>query len=399
MGSKVFFSVAILAFMVLASCVVASLGDDVDPASPGNEANSSANSSPLEIPPDLNISSFNCSLTVGIEQLQNKDLWGKCTPDSIGRCSGSMDEFECQLRKRAVILEAFERYLEMKWHCLSDQERIDLTFKLECMLRKQAEYLYVFQADLKKIWCFLSYGERKKFLDSYEDLLKRQSRLLLKFEDFLHKQQLLPEDKKISFLQSFEDLIRRQAILLETFEDLLKFKCLPGLEITKVACTCCPKPGDTVHYTYYIINKANYTIRNVAVLDSNLGIVATGLSLSPHKMTILNASSVLEGPCGTVICNTAMVLGEDPKGFMVHNSSKKVCVQLVCPMVKEDRIKVGLQRSVAVGSQRSKAQNVVKIEGDQRSKCLSCPGNNGSSKIGVGDQSAAAFSNSRAGNK
>jgi hypothetical protein len=69
---------------------------------------------------------------------------------------------------------------------------------------------------------------------------------------------------------------------------------------------------------------------------------------------------------------------------VVHNESKEVCVELVCPVVKEDRIKVGLQRSTAVGSEKSKAQNVVKIEEDQRSKCLGCPGNNSNNKIEAG---------------
>jgi hypothetical protein len=356
-----------MAVVLIASCVISALGADLEPTPPINGANYSADSSPLESPSDLNLSLFKSSLTAGLKQLQITALWEKRTPESTGLYSGIMAEFERQLRDRALSLDAFERQLEMKWPHLSDQERIDLTIKLECSLQKQAEYLQDFQADLKKIWCLLSRGEKKKFLDSYEDLLKRESRLLLKFEDFLHKQQLLPEDRKILFLQSFEDLIRRQAILLETFEDFLKVNC-DVLTITKIAYACCPAPGDVVNYTYNITNKADYTIKDVAVIDSRMGIVAHGLTLGPHETIFVDGSSVLNGKCGDVICNKAMVLGEDPKGFVVHNSSQEVCVQLVCPVVKEDRIKIGLQRSVAVGSQRSKAQNVVKIEGDQRSK-------------------------------
>jgi hypothetical protein len=294
-----------------------------------------------------------------------------------------MTEFERQLRDRALSLDAFEGNLEKKWPHLSNQERIDLTSRLESMLRKQAEYIYQFQSSLKKIWCFLPPFEKKKFLVSYEDLMKRESRLLLKFEDFLHKQQLLPEERKIFFLESFEDLIRRQAILLEIFEDFLKANC-DVLEITKMASACCPAPGDTVNYIYNITNKADHPIKNVAVLDSRLGIAAKGLTLGPHQTIFVNASTVLDGKCGDVICNKAMVLGEDSNGFVVHNESKEVCVELVCPVVKEDRIKVGLQRSTAVGSEKSKAQNVVKIEEDQRSKCLGCPGNNSNNKIEAG---------------
>jgi len=390
MGSKGL-KVASIAVVLFALYVISGLGADLEQTPPINVTNYSAESNPLESPSDLNLSLFKSPLIADIKQLETTEVWEKYTLESIALCGGLMAEFECQLRDRAVILDAFKGKLEKKWPHLSDQERIDLTSKLECLLRKQAEYLYQFQSDLKKIWCFLPYCEKKKFLDSYEDLLKRESRLLLKFEDFLHKQQLLPEDRKISFLQSFEDLIRRQAILLETFEDFLKVNC-DVLEITKVAYACCPAPGDTVLYTYNVTNKADYPIKDVAVIDSRLGIVDAGLTLGPHETIFVNASSVLEGKCGTVICNTAMVLGEDPKGFVVHNESNKVCVELVCPTVKEDRIKVGLQRSMAVGSQRSKAQNVVKIAGDQRSKCLGCPGNNSSSKIEAGDRSTAACS-------
>jgi len=389
MGSKGFIAAAV--FALLASCVISGLGADLEPTTPRNEAVYSADSSPLESPSDLNLSLFKSPLIAEIKQLQTTEVWKKYTLESIGLCSGIIAEFESQLRDRALSLDTFERRLEAQWPHLSDQERIDLTFKLECLLRKQAEYLYKFQADLKKIWCFLPSCEKKKFLDSYEDLLKRESRLLLKFEEFLHKQQLLPEDRKILFLQSFEDLIRRQAILLETFEDFLKVNC-DVLEITKIAYACCPMPGDVVNYTYNIANKADYSIKDVAVIDSRLGIVAIGLTLAPHETIFINRSSVMEGKCGTVICNKAMVLGEDPKGFVVHNESNKVCVELVCPKVKQDRIKVGLQRSMAIGSDRSKAQNVVNIEGDQRSKCLSCPGDNSSGKIEAGEKSAAAFS-------
>jgi hypothetical protein len=384
-GLKVVY-VAVM-FFVLSG--FSALGADQDQPPSKNETNYSAENFSLVSPPDLNVSSFNCTLTADLKQLQTIDIWTKCTPESAELCYGSMDEFECQLRERALSLDHFESYLEKKWPPLSDQERIDLTSKLESSLRKQAQYLYIFQADLKKMWCFLSYKEKKKFLDSFEDLLKRQSRLLQKFEDFLHKQQMAPEEKKILFLQSFEDLIRRQAILLETFEDFLKVKC-DVLEISKVACACCPAPGDIVYYSYNITNKADYPIKNTALIDTRLGIVATGISLGPHETTIINASSVMEGSCGDIICNKAMVLGEDPKGFVVHNTSQKVCLNLTCPVVKGESIKVGLQRSMSVGSERAKAQNVVKIVGDQKNKCPSCSESNSSSKTEADDRSPAA---------
>jgi hypothetical protein len=382
MGSKSFM-VAALAVILFSLCIISGLGADLASDPQIDEINYSDDSSPLESPSDLNLSLFKSPLIADIRELQTTEVWEKYTPATIAIGSGIMAKFESQLRERALGLDAFERRLEMKWPKLSDQERIDLTSKLECLLRKQTEYLYEFQADLKKIWCFLSRGDKKEFKDSYEDLLKRDSRLLLKFEDFLHNQQLLPEERKVPFLQSFEDLIRRQAILLDTFEDFLKVNC-DVLELTKMACSCCPKPGETVNYTYNITNKADYPIRDIAVIDTRMGIVAAGVRLGPHETIFVNGSSVLEGKCGTVICNKAMVLGEDPKGFVVHNSSKEVCVELVCPVVKEDKIKVGLQRSMAVGSERTKAQNVVKIQGDQRSICPTCPANNGSSKILAG---------------
>jgi len=368
MGSKGLVVVLIVVF--LESWLASAFGADLEQILSIVETDYSTEDWPLFEPSDPNLSSLNCSLIADFEQLQITDIPARCNPESAKPCSVSLDEFECQLRKRAEIMEEFGRQLEENWMHLSDEERIDHTFKLECFLRKQAEYLYRFQFSLKKIWCSLSYGEQEKFLDSYEDPLKRESQLLLKFEDFLHKQQLLPEDRRILLLQSFEDLTR-QAVLLETFGDLLKFKC-GNLEITKIASTCCANPGDTVHFTYYIINKGNETIRNVTVIDSLLGVIASGLSLSPHEMTILTASSVMKGACGTVCCNMAFALGDSSKGFAVCSCSKKVCVQVVCPAVKEDRFKVGLQSAMAVGSQRSRAQNVVKIEGDQGSKCLTC---------------------------
>jgi hypothetical protein len=377
MGSRGIFTIAVL--VVLALCIISGYGADLEPATPTNDSNNSAEGSFLESPSDLDISSFKPPSIAEITQLQTSAIWERYTPESIERCSGAMARFESQLRDRARSLDAFETKLEMKWPQLSDQERIDYTANLESSLRKQAGYLNEFQLDLKKIWCFLLRGERKKFLDSYEDLLKRETRLLLKFEDFLHKQQLLHEDRKISFLQSFEGLIRKEALLLDTFEDFLTANC-DVLEITKATCACCPMPGDTVNYTYVITNKADYPIAEVAIIDSRLGLVAGGLLLSPHETVSVNRSAVLEGKCGAFICNKAMVLGEDPKGFVVHNESKEVCVELICPVVKQDKIKVGLQRSMAVGSQRSKAQNVVNIAGDQRSKCPSCPGNNTGSK-------------------
>jgi uncharacterized repeat protein (TIGR01451 family) len=390
MGSKGF-KIAAIAVVLLASYVLSGLGADQELDPPINGTNFSADSYPLKNPSDLNLSLFESPLIADIEQLETTDVWEKYNLVSIAICSEMMTQFESQLRGRGLSLDAFEGKLEKKWSHLSHQERIDLTFKLESTLRKQAEYLDEFQAGLKKIWCFLPRSEKKKFLDSFEDLLKRESRLLLKFEDFLHKQHLLPENRKILFLQSFEDLIRRQATLLETFEDFLKVNC-DVLELTKMASACCPAPGDTVNYIYNITNKADHPIKNVAVMDSRLGIVAKGLTLGPHETIFVNGSTVLEGKCSDVICNIAMVLGEDTKGFVVHNESKEVCVELVCPLVKENRIKVGLQRSMAVGSDRTKAQNVVKIVGDQRSKCQGCPSYNSSRKIETGDRSSAAFS-------
>jgi hypothetical protein len=378
MGSKGIFAVAVLA--ILTSSVISGYGADLEPATPINDSNNSADGSFLESPSDLNISSFKLPSIAEIKQLQTPAVWERYTLESIERCGGEMAHFESQLRDRAKSMDTFESKLERKWPQLSDQERIDYTAELESSLRKQAGYLNEFQLDLKKIWCFLLRGERKKFLDSYEDLLKRETRLLLKFEDFLHKQQLLHEDRKISFLQSFEDLIRKEALLLDSFEDFLTVNC-DVLEITKATtCACCPMPGDTVNYTYVITNKADYPIAEVAVMDSRLGLVAEGLLLSPYETISINRSAVLEGKCGAFICNKALVLGEDPKDFVVHDESKEVCVELICPVVKQDKIKVGLKQSMAVGSQRSKAQNIVKIEGDQGSKCPSCPGNYTGSK-------------------
>jgi hypothetical protein len=390
MGSKGFIVTAI-AVILFASCVISALAADLEPTPPRKEVNCSSYSSLLQPPSDLNPCLFKCRLMADLRTLETTAVWEMFTPDSIDCCSKKMTEFEGRLRDRAQGMDAFEHQLEMRWPSFSDQERINLTRELECLLRKQAGYLYEFQVDLKKIWCFLPKGEKKKFKDSYEDLLKRESRLLLKFEDFLHKQQQLPEDRKISFLQSFEGLIRKEAVLLDTFEDFLKVNC-DVLEITKTVCTCCPKPGESVNYTYNITNKADYPIKEIAIIDSRLNVVAAGLRLGPHETKFINASTVLEGRCLDIICNKAMVLGEDPKGFVLHNTSKDVCVQLTCPVVKGDSIKVGLQRSMAVGSERAKAQNVVKIEGDQRNKCPSCSGSNNSSKMEADNRSPAACS-------
>jgi hypothetical protein len=321
------------------------------------------------------------------------EIVGCCDVTSIRpidpRCLANIEE---ELRKQANLSASFEQLLVEKWPVLSRRDRINSTTSLEDLLRRQAILLESFQAHLKEIWCLLDPSQKQKFILSYEDLLKRQSNLLLRFEGFLHLQQTLDQTITIKYLASFEDLIRREAILLDSLEDLLKVKC-NKLHIDKSANKSCLRPGGAADYTYVITNTDNSSIKDVTIIDDQLGLIANGIELGPKETKSFTKSVYLNGSCGYNICNRAEVFGIDSKGFLVYGLSQEVCIKIVCGRTNIDSITLGSQRAIAMATDPAMADNSIEIVKNQKSGCHDDCNSFNEDKIGIGNQIAAAYNN------
>jgi hypothetical protein len=313
-------------------------------------------------------------------------------------CICSLDEYENQLRRNAVLVASLEELLIEEWPNLDEEERFHLTASLEDLLRRQSARLDRFQSYLKRFYCLLTPSNKKKFLDSYEDLLKRQANLLLGFEDLLHLQQTIGQNSMIGFLESFEDLIRRQAKLLESFEDMLKVNC-HVLKIHKYVNKCGIGPGQEVIYNYVVSNTGNYTVEGIRIIDDQLGIVARGFILGPYESRTFSKPTVLDVRCGTTVCNQARVFGVDPNGFTVSSLSNRLCIRIPCGARNQDSIDLGKQRSLAFSSDPARASNSVEIKKNQNINCSSNIDSQNEIKIKTGDQFAGAFRNAVAKNR
>lgn len=333
-------------------------------------------------------------------QLGSLEINTLTDPRSTSDCVRSLGDYESQLRDRAVKLANIEAQFKKEWPEWNVAERINKTKCLEDLLRRQAVLLYDFQLHLKKKYCQFPISDKKKFLHSFEDLLDREAKLLEGFEGFLHQLQNVQDKYQIDFMASFEDLIRRQAVLLSIYEDLLKIKC-NKLEIYKYVIRCGEfRCGQNITYTYVITNICNCTVKDIKIIDDRLGVVVEGISLSPYETKVFTKSTVLIYPPGTTVCNTASVFGVDPDGFNISDTSNPVCITIAEPVTNHnfDSITLGNQKTIAIASDPAIAENSITIKKNQDGKCGSNNDSANRDTIGVGDQLAGAFQNSKASN-
>ena len=310
----------------------------------------------------------------------------------------SLAIIEKELRKQANLTASFEQILMEKWPDLSQRDQINSTTSLEDLLRRQAISLESFQSNLKEIWCLLDPSQKQKFTLSYEDLLKRQSNLLLRFEGFLHLQQTLDQATTVKYLASFEDLIRREAILLDSLDDLLKVKC-NKLQIDKSADKRCLRPGEAADYTYMITNTDNSSIKDVTIIDDQLGLIANAIQLGPKETKSFSKSVYLNGSCGYNICNRAEVFGIDSEGFLVYGVSQEVCIKIVCGNNNVDSITLGSQRAVAIATDPAMADNTIEILKNEQSGYSEACNSFNKDIMRIGNQTAGAYdSGSQAAN-
>lgn len=318
--------------------------------------------------------------------------------ESVDECICALSAYEKLLREWAINLTKFENRVTKFWPKLSMVERVEITEYLEEMLRYQAIFIYDFQSKLKKKFCSFSTRDRKKFLNSMEDLLDREANLLLGFEGFLHHLQVVQDGQKMEFLASFEDLIRRQAILLDIYEAFLKVNC-NILKIDKYVNGCGPfRPCHNVTYTYVIKNNCNCMVEGIRIVDNRIGIIAEDISLGPYEKKSFTKSAFLNYPPGTKVCNKAQAWGNFSNNFIVMGESNEVCIQMAPPTMKNDSVKLGNQKALAIASDPATAENNIVIEKNQGGKCGPDKDSAGRTTIGVGDQLAAAYRNSKGTN-
>jgi len=230
------------------------------------------------------------------------------------------------------------------------------------------------------------------------DLLDREANLLLGFEYFLHHLQDVQDGQKIEFLASFEDLIRRQAVLLDIYEAFLKVKC-NILKIDKYVDGCrLFKPCQNVTYTYVIKNTCNCIVKDIWIVDSRIGIIIEDVSLGPHEEKSFNKSTSLNYPPGTKVCNKAQAWGNFSNNFIVMSESNEVCIQMAPPTMKNDTVKLGNQKALAIASDPATAENNIVIKKNQGGKYGPDKDSAGRTTIGVGDQVAASYRGSKGAN-
>lgn len=103
-----------------------------------------------------------------------------------------------------------------------------------------------------------------------------------------------------------------------------------GLVVTKSADRTSAVVGDTITYSYTIINTDNVTISNLSLEDDRLGIIPlSSTTLAPGNNVTATATytitiSDLPGP----IINTAKATGVTPDGILLSATSNQVSVSL-----------------------------------------------------------------------
>lgn len=334
-------------------------------------------------------------------KLQSLEVNASTNLTEILENARSLQQYECQLRERAMRLAVIEAQLREEWPDLDIDERVEKTRRLEDLLRRQAILLYDFQSHLKRCFCRLTIQDQDEFLTSFMDLLEREADLLEGFEDFGHRLQDAQVGYQIEYLASFEDLIRRQAVLLDIYQDLLKTDCR-DLKLYKYIRRCGEfRPCQNVTYYFVLESTCNCTISGISITDDQLGEVVGGITLGPYEKMVFAKNSTLNYPTGERVCNTAHASGTNSEGLVVSASSNRVCITIDRPVLNEnfDYLTLGDQRTIALAADPAIAENSVIIEKNQNKECCSKHDALNYDAIDIGDQLAGAFQNSRASNR
>jgi|GEM_PF-758384 len=272
-----------------------------------------------------------------------------------------LDSFDDLAMRQQLGLYSFEDVVSVNWSELDTQQRINLTRSYEDLLRSEAIILSSNEDLLKREWCKMSEENQTTFLGRFEDRLKYEKLLLSKFEDWLHYQQtieLMDEESNAAwfeFLSSFEDLIRRQSNLLSSFEDLMKFRCDESFltlakNVRSVSAGTIEDPviaGQSMEYRYTITNNHPlYSIQNISIEDSILGIIEEDVTLAPGQSMLFSSVNVPKTlvtakctdctNCICKVCNWAWACGE----VVTQNGNFTICVnsEQICRVVDDTGI-------------------------------------------------------------
>lgn len=291
------------------------------------------------------------------------------------------------IRNQSILITEFEDLLSRT--PTNAEERIMFFYSFEDLVRRQAQLISTFEDFLKKIWYKLSADQQQAFLCSFEDLLNREIMLIDAFGNHINQSwgEISP-DNKTKLLASFEDLIRRQSELERSYEDLYKMTH-GGISIYKWADKIEVFRGENVTYYYMVRSWYNQTVTNITIVDSNLGVIASGITLRPSETkTFSKTIRIYESTC-----NIATVYWTGHTGKPMSDESLRVCVQVRHPNFNYDTIKIGNQSAYAGGGDPPEATNIVDITKTQSSSKTPGIVLTNTENIKLGDQlSRALFS-------
>lgn len=316
-----------------------------------------------------------------------------CTPPSNNTYHDPLSSIEDLLRGQATLLSSFEALLHRTNTTL--QEKITFLHSFEDLLRRQAVLFSGFEGLLKLQWFNLDCDGQKKFLASYEDLLHREVFLFSSFENLSEGcWESLPREEQLKLLASYEDLLRRQTDLFKSFEDLFKMTH-GGLTLEKSVDKKCVTSGEKVTYRYTVRNWYKKPVKNVTIVDDQLGLIAHNISLGPGEIKTFSRPIAVTG----CVCNLAKVFGEGPCKEMLYDESNMVCVEIIRVGLNRDKITTGDQRTYSIGSDPPNAFNSIEIKKNQRSALSETQMLYNLEDIQLGDQTAFGISTGSSSNK
>jgi hypothetical protein len=273
-----------------------------------------------------------------------------------------LDSLEDLLRSQAELFERFEDFLNNIDQ--SPQEKMNFLTSFEDLLRRQAILYSGFEDLLKVQWDCLPPEEQDKFLASFEDLLKREILLYNSFEELIKKSlDFLSTEEKVQLCRSFEDLLRRQSCLFKSYEELFKMK-VGGIFIEKSVDASRVTRGEKVTYTYQVTNWFDKPLYEAQIIDSVLGIVASGFDLQPDETKIFSKETTIKGD----VCNFARIIAEDENGKAVQGKSNIVCVTVEDFDYNEDYLVIGNQKSTTLKGDPPVAENKLHLKKTQTSR-------------------------------
>jgi uncharacterized repeat protein (TIGR01451 family) len=286
------------------------------------------------------------------------------------------------LRGEAQLLSSFDILLNKTNR--TTNETVSFLNSFEDLLRRQTVLYDGFESVLKSQWYRLDCDEQKKFLASLEDLLHRETILYANFND-LNQESWgdLPQEEQVKLLASFEDLLRRQTNLQKGYEDLLKMN-YGGLTLEKSADKSVILCGDTVTYRYTVKNWYKEPIKNLTIIDDQLGEIVDKIELRAGEEKTFTKSVVLTGST----CNRAKACAEGPCGDFICDESNTVCVKLIINKgVNEDNLIVGSQYTLSAGSDPT-ASNTIVVKKNQMLSGGKRFNQSNNDNIQIGDQRA-----------